>query len=112
MDPVILASSLDDDKLRTEENISVLVVSQDNKTFAINMVGSHSGEVNEDHARHLPGCVSLTEKPLENFRVISRIISKNKMNRNVFKDNCRVVANSLEDKLKSYVVLKRLKDLL
>lgn len=103
-----LASQFENHLLKTKEDISILFISADNKSFCIN-VSSLDKERTDDM---LPNEISLSEKPLTNYRVIARIISPGPYSKNMFNSKCRVIANSLEDKLKSFAIIENLKNCL
>jgi hypothetical protein len=102
----VLAANLKKTFLKTEINSAISIVSKDNKTFAINIA---SNQVERSDGL-IPNSVILTEKPIENFKVICRVLTENVMSTSVFDGNCRIIANSRIDKLKSYAILKELKD--
>jgi hypothetical protein len=107
----VLASSLPTAGMTTRESCSIVFVSRDNKSFAINLVSSIAPEVETDN---IPGSVIASDVPIEGFKVLCRIVSDQDMSKNVFKDNarCKVIANSLEDKLKAYRILAELESCL
>lgn len=104
----VLASSLGvTTAFKTKDNVSIVIVTGDNKSFCINLVGNN--QVQE--GGHLPNSVILTEKPIDNFKVICRLVTEEKYSLNMFNTNkYRVIANSLEDKLKSFAILKELRN--
>jgi hypothetical protein len=104
----VIASSLQNDMSRSEENVSIVCVSRDNKSFCINLLSSSL--VREDEI--LPGSVVLSEKPMEGCKIISRVVSDDVFSKDLFSTKCRVIANSLEDKLKSFVILRELRNCL
>jgi hypothetical protein len=105
----VLASSLQNEISRSKENISIVCVSRDNKCFSINLVSSKV----EREDGHMPNSIILTEQPLENFRIISRIASDEVFSRDLFNNKaCRVIANSIEDKLKSFTIIRELRNCL
>jgi hypothetical protein len=100
----VLASQLQNETSRSKENVSIVCVSRDNKSFSINLASSDV--TREDD--HMPNSVVLSELPLENFKVISRVVSDNLFSKDMFNARCRVIANSIEDKLKSYAIIREL----
>ena len=103
-----LASQLKNQLIKTNENISVFFISKDNKSFCINV--SSSNVPREDGS--FPNEVILTEKPLDNYKVIARVVSDEIYSKKMFGTKCRVIANSIEDKLKSFAILNELRNCL
>ena len=105
IDTTTLASELGTYSMKSKEDVAILFVTRDNKSFCINVVGSN---INREDG-NLPNEVILSEKPLNNFKIISRIASDETYSKNMFGTKCRVIANSIEDKLKSFAILKELR---
>jgi hypothetical protein len=104
--PTTLASSLGSQGVKSKENYSIVFVSKDNKSFVISLVSS----IAIPDATILPGSVRLTDSIPENFKVICKIISSQNMSEHAFKEltTCKVIANSLDDRLKAYTFLREL----
>ena len=104
----ILASSFKNVDIFSTEDIAILFVSKDNKSITFNICS------NADRADgYIPKSIILTEMPKENFKIIARIISDIDFPLNFdVKDSNRVIANSLEDKLKTDLILKEIIELL
>lgn len=105
----ILASSLPGAATKTKENCSIVFVSKDNKSFAINLLSSISTDPDT-----LPGSVTATSAVPSNSRVIARIVSDQEMSKNTFAtiSKCKVIANSVDDRLKAYKILRELESVL
>lgn len=102
----VLSSNLKRDFLKTKENISVVCISKDNKSFCINVVSNKTDRTDG----RVPNSIILSEQPLEGFGVICRIMSDRNLSKDMFTGKCRVIANSLENKLKSFTIIKELRN--
>lgn len=101
----ILATRFRSENLRTRDNVSIVVVSKDNRSFCINVVGCRTA----GDPTLIPNSVILSEQPLENFSVLSRVAVDSKMSLEMFDiGEGRIIANSLADKLKTYTILREL----
>lgn len=105
----ILASSLPRSASKTKENCSIVFVSKDNKSFAINLLSSTSTDLES-----IPGSVTATAVAPKDSKVLCRIVSDQAMSKNTFKDiaRCKVIANSLNDRLKAFRILSELESCL
>lgn len=100
-----LASELGTYSMKSKEDIAILFATRDNKSFCINVTGSDANRADGN----LPNQILLTEKPLDNYKLIARIVSDEAYSKTMFGSRCRVIANSIEDKLKSFAILKELR---
>jgi len=98
----VVASKFSSDLIATHEDVSIVIISSDNKSFSLNVTSSKEGRTDGQ----LPGSTILTEQPLPNYRTICRIVSEEKFGSEMLKGRCRIISNSLEDKLKSYAIIK------
>lgn len=105
----ILASSLPRSASKTKENCSIVFVSKDNKSFAINLLSSTSTD-----PESIPGSVTVTSVAPKDSKILCRIVSDQNMTRNAFTDiaKCKVIANSVNDRLKAYRILNELESCL
>lgn len=104
----VLATELKDKSIHSNTDLSILFVSKDNRTMCLNICSNKANRSDQ----YIPNSIILTEVPLNNFNVISRIVSDLPYPENFYKLGGRVIANSLKDKLKSYVILKEIKNCL
>ena len=104
----VLASSFKDMTIFSTEGVAILFVSKDNKTVTFNICS------NADRTDgYIPKSIILTETPKKNFKIIARIVSDVDFPLNFdVKESNRVIANSLEDKLKTDIILKEISQLL
>lgn len=102
----VLATELKNKSITSNEDLSILYVSKDNRTLCLNVCSSKPDRTDS----YIPNSIILTEKPINNFKLLSRVVSDYPYPENLFKVGSRVIANSLKDKLKSYVILKELND--
>lgn len=103
-----LASELHFSQMISNEDISILFASNDNKSFSINVASCNNNRTDGI----FPNEIILSEKPLDNFKIISRVISDKNYSEDMFNSRCKVIANSLEDKLKSFAIIKELNNCL
>ena len=103
----VLASSLPGNGMTTRESCSIVFVSRDNKSFAINLASSIAPQGDTDI---IPGSVIASDVPIEGYKILCRIVSDQDMSKSAFKDNarCKVIANSLDDRLKAYRIIVEL----
>lgn len=101
-----LASQFKISNLKTKEKLSIVFVSKDNKSFSLNVASSDI----DNAMGFMPNSIVLSEHPLDGHRVICRIVSGEVYSKKMFSSGCRIIANSLEDKLKSYAIIKELRD--
>lgn len=101
-----LASQFKIANLKTKENISIVFVSKDNKSFSVNVANSDI----ERTDNCMPNSITLSELPLNNYKIISRIVSNEIYSKKMFSSGCRIIANSIEDKLKSFAIIKELRN--
>jgi hypothetical protein len=104
----ILATEFVNKNIYSSEDVSIVFVSKDNRTLYLNVCSDKVERA--DH--YIPKSIILTEAPLNNFKVISKIVSEAAYPSNLFSVGGRVIANSLKDKLKSFVILKEIKNCL
>lgn len=103
-----LASELNFSSLNSNEDISILFATNDNKSFCINVASVQNNRTDGI----FPNEIILTEKPLNNFKIISRIITDKTYSEDMFNSRCKIVANSIEDKLKSFAIISELRNCL
>lgn len=82
--------------LQFKESVAVTFVAKNNESFTINVTG---GEPKPEMTM-IPCSIILTKTPLEHYKVIGRVVTDTEIGRNYANGNCRVIANSLNDKLK------------
>lgn len=102
----VLATGLPSKNVYLVEDSSILFVSKDNQTIALNFCSNKA----ERSDQYIPNSIILTEKPIGNFKVLSRVISSVPYPDNLFDSDNRVIANSMKDKLKSFLILKELRN--
>jgi hypothetical protein len=103
-----LATELNFSSMISSEDISILFATNDNKSFCINIASCK----NDRTDGIFPNEIILSEKPLNNFKIISRIITDKNYSRDMFNSRCKVIANSIEDKLKSFAIINELRNCL
>lgn len=90
--------------LQFKDSVSISFVAKDNSSFAINVTG---GEPKPDTTL-IPCSIVLSKTPLENYKTIGRVVTDKELNRSYATGACRIIANSLNDKLKILNVLENL----
>lgn len=102
----VLATELRNKNITSNEDLSILYVSKDNRTICFNICSAKPDRSDT----YIPNSIVLTEKPINNFKLLSRVVSDYPYPENLFRLGSRVIADSLKDKLKSYVIIKELTD--
>lgn len=90
--------------LQFKESVSVTFIAKNNESFAINVTG---GEPKPEMTT-LPCSIIVSKTPLPNYKVIGRVVTDTEIGRNYANGNCRVIANSLNDKLKILNIVENL----